>query len=118
MRQVAPQHNDDGNGKPLTEPVFLILTSLAQQPRHGYALLQDIHHMSAGRVTLSTGTLYGALRRPLEEDWIEPFEQEDISRDKQAYRLTESGRQQLRAELDRIRQLARLAASRLRTGEV
>ena len=36
---------------------------------------------------LSTGTLYGALRRLLEDDWIERFEQKDTSRDKQAYRL-------------------------------
>jgi DNA-binding PadR family transcriptional regulator len=106
------------DSKPLTEPVFLILTSLAERPRHGYALLQDIRHISAGRVTLSTGTLYGALRRLLEEGWIEPFEQDDISRDKQAYRLTDSGRKQLRVELDRMRQLTRAAATRLRRKEV
>ncbi len=102
------------DSKPLTEPVFLILTSLAERPRHGYALLQDVRHISAGRVTLSTGTLYGALRRLLEDGWIEPFEQDDMSRDKQAYRLTDSGRKQLRAELDRMRQLTRAAATRLR----
>jgi DNA-binding PadR family transcriptional regulator len=117
MRQVVPRQ-DDMDFKPLTEPVFLILTSLAERPRHGYALLQDIRHISTGRVTLSTGTLYGALRRLLEEGWIEPFEQDDMSRDKQAYRLTDSGRKQLRAELDRMRQLTRAAATRLRMKEV
>ena len=49
----------------LTEPVLLILLSLADQPRHGYAILQDTHKISGGRVRLSTGTLYGALRRLL-----------------------------------------------------
>jgi DNA-binding PadR family transcriptional regulator len=117
MRQVASQL-DDPDSKPLSEPVFLILTSLAEQPRHGYALLQDIQHISNGRVTLSTGTLYGALRRLLEEGWIERFEQEDISRDKQAYILTDSGRKQLRNELDRMRQLTRAAATRLKIKEV
>ncbi len=117
MRQVVPQ-KDEPDSKPLSEPVFLILTSLAEQPRHGYALLQDIQHISNGRVTLSTGTLYGALRRLLEEGWIERFDQEDISRDKQAYRLTDSGRKQLRDELDRMRQLTRAAATRLRMKEV
>jgi DNA-binding PadR family transcriptional regulator len=117
MRQVVPKQ-DDSDFRPLTEPVFLILTSLAEHPRHGYALLRDIQGISGGRVTLSTGTLYGALRRLLEEGWIERFEQEDVSRDKQAYKLTDSGRKQLRNELDRMRQLAGAAATRLRMSEV
>ncbi len=116
MRQVVSRH-DAANSKPLTEPVFLILTSLAERPRHGYALLQDIEHVSNGRVMLSTGTLYGALRRLLEEGWIERFEQEDTSREKQAYRLAPAGREQLQAELDRMRWLARAAATRLRKSE-
>ncbi|MDQ2842439.1 MAG: helix-turn-helix transcriptional regulator [Acidobacteriota bacterium] len=104
--------------RPLTEPVFLILTSLAEQPRHGYALLQDIQQISNGRVMLSTGTLYGALRRLLEDGWIERFAQDDTSRDKQAYRLTCSDREQLHAELDRMRWLTRAATTRLRMSEV
>ena len=51
----------------VSEPVLLILLSLAEQPRHGYAILQDTEQMSEGRVRLSTGTLYGALRRLIEE---------------------------------------------------
>src|ERR1041384_2834904 len=103
-------------GKPLTEPVLLILLSLAGQPRHGYSLMKDIEALSGGRVRLSTGTLYGALRRLLEDEWIERFEQPDPSRDKQAYRITPAGRAQLDAELSRMKQLMR-AASRLRTKE-
>src|SRR5438067_1841904 len=64
----------------VSEPVLLILLSLAEQPRHGYAILQDTEQMSEGRVRLSTGTLYGALRRLLEEDWIERFKEQDSSR--------------------------------------
>ena len=111
MRHVA-ERND-----PLTEPVLLILMSLAGGPRHGYALLKDIESLSDGRVRLSTGTLYGALRRLLEDGWIERFEQGDTSRDKQAYRLTATGRRQLRIELDRMKQLTRVAAARLRMKE-
>ena len=107
----------DVDTKPLTEPVLLILMSLADKPRHGYALMHDIEALSNGRVLLSTGTLYGALRRLLECLWIERFQQEDTSRDKQAYRLTLTGRRQLRLELDRMRQLTRAAAARLRTRE-
>jgi len=103
--------------KPLTEPVLLILLSLADAPRHGYALLKDIESLSRGRVRLSTGTLYGALRRLLEDRWIERFEQEDTSREKQAYRLTSAGRAQLDGELDRMKQLTRAAAARLKTRE-
>jgi len=102
----------------ITEPVLLILLSLADRPRHGYALLKDIEALSRGRVRLSTGTLYGALRRLLEDGWIGPFEQEDTTREKQAYRLTPAGRAQLDAELDRMKQLTRAAAARLRRREV
>jgi DNA-binding PadR family transcriptional regulator len=91
--------------------------SLAEKPRHGYALMKDIEVLSAGRVSLSTGTLYGALRRLLEESWIERFEQEDTSREKQAYRLADAGRRQLLAELARMTQLTHAAGGRLRLKE-
>jgi DNA-binding PadR family transcriptional regulator len=116
MRHVVARDVDLAT-KPLTEPVLLILMSLADQPRHGYALLKDIETLSNERVRLSTGTLYGALRRLLDDVWIERFEQEDTSRDKQAYRLTENGRKQLNQELERMRQLTRAAAARLKAKE-
>lgn len=95
----------------------MILMSLAEKPRHGYALMKDIESLSQGRVRLSTGTLYGALRRLLAEGWIERFEQPDTSREKQAYRLNLAGRGQLRLELDRMKQLTRAAAARFRARE-
>ncbi len=104
--------------KPLSEPVLLILMSLAQEPRHGYALLKDIEALSDGRVRLSTGTLYGAIVRMLESQWIERFDQPDKSREKQAYQVTNAGRRRLLAELERMRRLTRLGAARLRTGAV
>jgi DNA-binding PadR family transcriptional regulator len=106
MRHVAGQ---------LTEPVLLILLGLADNPRHGYALMKDIEALSHGRVRLSTGTLYGALRRLLQDGWIARFEQADTSRDKQAYRLTPAGRRQLHHELERMKQLTEAASARLRT---
>lgn len=99
--------------KPLTEPVVLILASLAREPRHGYALLADVESLSEGRVRLSTGTLYGAIRRLLEDGWIERFQQEDTTRDKQAYRLTGKGKKQLESEIARLRHLAQAAAMKL-----
>ena len=103
--------------KPLTEPVLLILMSLADRPRHGYALLKETEVLSDGRVRLSTGTLYGAIRRLLQDRWIERFAQSDTSRDKQAYRLTSLGRVRLESELGRMRRLTRTAAVRMRAKE-
>lgn len=116
MRQVV-QQQDTSENKPLTEPVLLILLSLADESRHGYALMKDIEVISKGRVRLSTGTLYGALRRLLNDGWIERFEGEDIARDKQAYKLTSAGYKQLEWELERMKQLTR-AASHLVKNEV
>jgi DNA-binding PadR family transcriptional regulator len=117
MRHVVSRSIDPDN-KPLTEPVLLILLSLAGEPRHGYSLMKDIEALSNGRVRLSTGTLYGALRRLLEDRWIERFESGDTSRDKQTYRLTLVGRRQLQIELGRLEQLTRAAKSRIRAMEV
>src|SRR5947199_7375320 len=98
---------------PVTEPVLLILLSLAEQPRHGYSILKDVQEMSDGQVSLSTGTLYGALRRLLEDQWIERFEEKDSSRGRQAYRLTATGRRNLRMEVARMKHLTRLATLRV-----
>ena len=101
----------------MSEPVLLILLSLAEQPRHGYAILKDVEEMSGGRVVLSTGTLYGALGRLLDNRWIERFAEDEASRDRQAYRLTSKGRANLHAEVARVKQLARLASLRLSAKE-
>jgi len=98
---------------PISEPVLLILLSLADQPRHGYAILKDTEKMSDGRVRLSTGTLYGALRRLLEEGWIARSKEADSSRDKQSYRLTALGRSNLQEELNRMKHLTRVASLRV-----
>ena len=98
---------------PITEPVLLILLSLAEQPRHGYAILQDTEAMSHGRVRLSTGTLYGALRRLLDEGWIERFKEQNNSRGRQAYRLTPLGRRNLQMEVSRLKQLTHVAGLRV-----
>jgi DNA-binding PadR family transcriptional regulator len=113
MRHVVKQPNV--TNKALSEPVLLILTSLADEPRHGYALMKHIESLSEGRVRLSTGTLYGAIRRLLQAGWIEPFDQEDVSREKQAYRLTSAGRKELESQLDRMKELTRKLTLQLKT---
>jgi DNA-binding PadR family transcriptional regulator len=115
MRHVTGQNVE--RAKPLSEPVFWILLSLAEQPRHGYALMQSVAALSEGRVRVTTGTLYGALSRLLQEQWIERSPSRDTSRDKQAYRLTSLGQARLREEADRLRHVARTAMARLKRRE-
>jgi DNA-binding PadR family transcriptional regulator len=99
--------------QPLTEPVLMVLLSLAEQPRHGYSIIKDVEQVSDGRVLLSTGTLYGALQRLLDRGWIERFEEEDASRDRRAYRLTSLGRRSLKLEFERLTRLTKLASLRI-----
>src|SRR5262249_10571330 len=97
----------------VSEPVLLILLSLAGQPRHGYAILQDTERMSDGHVRLSTNTLYGALARLLDEKWIERVKEQNNSRKRQTYRLTAAGRRNLQMEVAQLKQLTRVAALRV-----
>ncbi len=97
----------------LSEPVLLVLLSLAEQPRHGYSILKDVESLSGGGVLLSTGTLYGALQRLLDNGWIERVEEDETPRDRRTYRLTLRGRRNLQMEIERMRHLAKLAALRM-----
>jgi DNA-binding PadR family transcriptional regulator len=116
MRHVVTQ-SDAAQSKPLSEQVLLILVSLADKPRHGYALMRDIELLTDGRVRLTTGTLYGAISRLVRDGWIARFEQEDTSRDKQAYRLTTVGRRQMELEMNRMKKLTRTVIARLKPEE-
>jgi DNA-binding PadR family transcriptional regulator len=107
----------DTEPRPLSEPVLWILVSLSRQPQHGYSLMKDVEALSEGRTRISTGTLYGAIRRLIEEGSIEPFETPDTSRDKQTYRLTRAGRARLQTELERLQHVVRTAAVHLRRRE-
>ncbi|MBV7332299.1 PadR family transcriptional regulator [Chloroflexi bacterium TSY] len=102
---------------PLTEATFFILLSLAPKPKHGYAIMKDVEILSQGRVELSTGTLYGALKRLLAQKWIErvegsPLETQsgaESARQRKAYALTELGRTMLNAEVRRLELLVSAA---------
>jgi len=101
---------------PLTEATFFILLSLAPGSRHGYAIMKDVHALSHGRVTLSTGTLYSALKRLLEQDWIQRSELNENHLDgrvRKAYTLSELGRRILQAEVQRLEGLVSAAQPRM-----
>jgi DNA-binding PadR family transcriptional regulator len=64
MREaLMDQPISSSNELPLTESTFLIMLSISSDPRHGYAIIKEVESMSDGRVKLSTGTLYGAIKR-------------------------------------------------------
>ncbi len=93
---------------PLTETTFFILLALAAEPRHGYAIMKDVTVLSDGRMQLGTGTLYGALKRLLDQDWIARLDNEENDgggRERKSYRLTETGQRILAAEIERLRTL-------------
>ena len=102
--------------EPLTETVFLILSSISAEPRHGYAIMQDVEAMTNGRVRLSTGTVYGALRRLLDGGLIRRFREHEPFRDRQTYEMTPAGRQVIAAEVERMKSLTRIASRRLAEG--
>ena len=100
---------------PLTEATFFILLSLSPTPKHGYAIMKEVKTLSDGRIVFSTGTLYGAIRRLLEQGWIKRVsdpEPNPTDRERKSYALTDKGRKVVTAETERLRALLRTAEQR------
>ncbi|MDH5605379.1 MAG: helix-turn-helix transcriptional regulator [Anaerolineae bacterium] len=96
---------------PITETTFFILLSLAPASKHGYAIMKEVDRLSDGRVALSTGTLYGALKRLLGQGWIERTDdpEPDLSeRSRKFYSLTDQGHKVLKSEVERMKNLVKL----------
>ncbi len=103
---------------PLREPTFYILLSLMPGPKHGYAILKDVAEISEGSLHLGTGTLYGAIKRLLEREWIRRIDEPGVKsddRERKAYELTQQGRLVLTAEITRLRKL--ITAANIRSME-
>lgn len=98
----------------MQEPTLLLLTALADAPRHGYALIKEVAAISGGRVKLRTGTLYGALDRLLGQGLIRVEGEEVVDgRARRTYALSSTGREVLAAEAERLRTVAAEAERRL-----
>lgn len=100
---------------PLPQASFHILLALAEEDRHGYAMLLDIERRTGGEVRISAATLYRTLQRLLEEGLIveledRPAPELDDER-RRYYRLTPFGATVARAEAARLQKLVRLARS-------
>ena len=108
---------DYSENLPLSEAVFFILLSLLPGAKHGYAIMKDVDALSNARVSLSTGTLYGALKRLLEVGWVQRVDDNDESgRERKSYILTQLGRGILEAETARMQNLVVVAQKRSEVG--
>lgn len=86
----------------LTEGVYYILLALTR-PLHGYGIMQRVDEMTAGRLRMAAGTLYGALNSLQEKGWIRSAGAQEGRR--KEYILTEDGRVVLEADLRRLEEL-------------
>lgn len=103
---MDPYHN------PQSPHAFHILLALREGPSHGYAIIGAVEDQSGGRLRLSTGTLYSALKRLLAQGWICETSASGTDERRRAYLLTPSGRALLRAELARMELMLNAADSR------
>jgi DNA-binding PadR family transcriptional regulator len=103
---------DSRPSAPLPTAVFQILVALADQDRHGYAIMQDVAARTDG-IKLSPGTLYGSIKRMLDDGLIVELDErpdpDDDDERRRYYRLTRLGREVAQAEADRLTTLLRQA---------
>jgi DNA-binding PadR family transcriptional regulator len=104
MRYISERSSDPG---------LLVLTSLADGPKHGYAITLDVEQFAG--VQLGPGTLYGALARLESKGLIEALPAEDRRR---PYRLTADGSAALEAELRQLQSVTARGLDRLRAAQV
>ena len=93
----------------MSDPTILVLSSLADGDKHGYAIMADVEAFAG--VRLGPGTLYGASARLEERGLIRPISSDDR---RQPYRITASGRQHLKDELASLDHVVRIGQRRLR----
>jgi len=93
----------------VTDPTLLVLASLADGDKHGYAMMEDIQRFA--NVRLGPGTLYGAITRLEQRGWIRPTAVEDR---RQPYTITAAGREYLEQQVSGLEQVVKTALRRLR----
>lgn len=99
---------------PLSAPVFHVMLALADEPKHGYAILKEVEERTQRKVQLSSGTLYAIMKRLLNDGLIEEIEDRRPQTDerRRSYRLTRLGRRVAEAEARRMEDLLRTAAEK------
>ncbi len=94
----------------MSDPTLLVLASLADGDKHGYAMMEDIERFA--QVRLGPGTLYGAITRLEQRGWIKPVASADDRR--QPYRITAAGREHLSEQLSALNRVVKTGLSRLK----
>ena len=100
---------------PLTPAMFHVLLALAGEDLHGYAILKEVEIRTGGEVKLSTGTLYGIIKRLLNDGLIIELRQRPAHDDderRRYYRLTPKGREIAALEAERLEKVVSLARAR------
>jgi DNA-binding PadR family transcriptional regulator len=90
------------------DPPLLVMASLAEAPKHGYAIIRDVADTMG--VSLGAGTLYAVIARLEERGFIEALPAQDRRR---PYRLTAAGVRELELQVQHMRSVASLAAKRV-----
>jgi DNA-binding PadR family transcriptional regulator len=94
---------------PLSPQVFHILVALADRDQHGYSIMQDVELRTGGELRLSPGTLYGSIKRMLEQGLVAELRRRDRPDEsderRRYYRLTPLGRKVVKAEALRMSEL-------------
>ena len=90
--------------QPLTESIFYIMLAL-RKPNHGYGIIQDIQELTNNRINMGAGTLYGAIQSLEQKGWIAIYSEEEASRKKKEYILTDLGKDVLKIEIARLKEL-------------
>ena len=111
---MDPIDRDPANYLPLTPALFHVLLSLGDGEKHGYAILKEVAARTDNGVELSTGTLYGIIKRLLADGLIKESALGSTDR-RRAYRLTPFGRKVALAEAGRLRALVATAQRKLAT---
>jgi DNA-binding PadR family transcriptional regulator len=94
---------------PLTPAMFYVLVALADGQTHGYAILKEVEQLTDGAVRLSTGTLYGIIKRLLADGLIREDAGRTADARRRSYDLTAFGREVARAEAARLEQTLAIA---------
>jgi DNA-binding PadR family transcriptional regulator len=93
----------------MSDPTLLVLSSLAESDKHGYAIMEDVERFAG--VRLGPGTLYGAITRLEQRRWIRPVSSTDR---RQPYTLTGAGRDYLNDQLEQLDRVVKTGLKRLR----
>ncbi len=104
-----------GTTRPIAGTFFYVLLALADEPRYGLGIVEEVAARTDGEVRLGPGTLYNAIRKMLDggliEEWS-PGGEDELDPRRRYYRITRTGRTLVAEEASRLEQLVRAARAK------